>query len=54
MSDERIKMPVLENSGTSGTPGSDGSKTGYDAKVPSNGGAKKQEEKPADNEQGSR
>lgn len=54
MSDERIKIPALGSSEASGTPGSDGPKSGYGDEVPSNGGAKKQEEKPAGNEQGSR
>ena len=54
MSDERIEMPVLESSETPGNPGSEGPKSGYDFEVPSNGGAKKPEQKPAGHEQGSR
>ena len=53
MSDERIKMPVLQSSEPSGSPGSDTPKTGYPVEVPSNQGAKK-EEKPAGGEQGAR
>ena len=52
MSDKRIKMPVLESSETSGTPGSDTPKTGYLGNVQSDGSAKQKEEKPAGNEQG--
>lgn len=54
MNDERIKTPVLESSEPSGTPGSDTSKTGFGGEVSSDKGAKKQEEKPTGNEQGSR
>ncbi len=53
MSDERIKMPVLESSEPSGNPGSDEPKAGYPVEVPSNQGAKK-EEKPAGDEKGAR
>lgn len=53
MSDEWIKMPVLENS-TSGTPGSDTPKSGYKAEIPSNKRAKKKKEKKPAGSQNSR